>query len=65
MAYEKRKSRVFTNSELEIMEKRLNKDYSDPNAIFPRYLKPKLQELLVLDKRKLRQALKPGKRRKK
>jgi hypothetical protein len=53
------KNKLFTEAEARAIERRLNKDYSDPHGVFAGRVRPKLKELLDLtDTSKKRSILK-------
>jgi hypothetical protein len=53
------KNKLFTEAEAQAIERRLNKDYTDPHGLFAGRVRPKLKELLDLtDTAKKRATLK-------
>lgn len=52
-----RKSRLFTNRELDLIAKRESGIKSDKFGVFSRRIKPKIEEILKLDLNKLKKLL--------
>jgi len=57
-------SKIFTPAELQEIERREKKDYSDKFGLFSGRIKPKIVEILSYDKNWLKRLINPKRRKK-
>lgn len=57
-------SKIFTPAELQEIERREKKDYSDKFGLFSSRIKPKIIEILAYDKNWLKRLINPKRKKK-